>query len=100
MFVYGIRCTPATNVTLPGTKYYGTYGILAFPAYTRPTVLRNYGLRLSERFLRDLKQIVENPVKAYEVDLEHPYITEFEDMIVKAVQRGQPGSELAWYHVP
>lgn len=103
MLVYGIRCGLPDLVDLPkGTNadYYMDYGLLVFPEYSKATFLRNYTAQLNERFLEKMKRLLETPNRVYEADLEHPYISEEQDAVVKLLQEAHPGSIPTWYHVP
>lgn len=99
MFVYGIRCDPATVVTLPGftnADYYIEYELLVLPAYNRPTCIRNYGNVLTQRFINDFKRIAEAPNAIHWMDLEEPFLTEEEAALVRSV----PAARAGWYYLP
>lgn len=103
MLVYGIRCAPLDlTLGLPDTAradYYMDYGLLVFPAYTRPTCLNANGY-LTPRFWAQVAAITRSRLCMQEVDLEHPYISVGEDAVVKALRERYPSLQLAWYHVP
>ena len=97
MFVYGFKCSSQDLHVLPrGTiaDYYIEYGLLVFPAYSKPTTLQANG-RLTPEFWDQVGRILA-ATKPVAVTLEHPFITETEDAAIKSV----PGAYLDWYHVP
>ncbi len=97
MFVYGFKCNPSDLHALPrGTiaDYYVEYGLLVFPAYSKPTTLQANG-RLTPEFWDTVSRVLA-ATKPVAFQLEHPFITEAEDAAVKAI----PTAELDWYHVP
>ena len=97
MFVYGFKCNPSDLHALPrGTiaDYYMEYGLLVFPAYSKPTTLQANG-RLTPEFWDQVSRTLA-ATKPIAVQLEHPFITEAEDAAVKAI----PTADLDWYHVP
>jgi len=103
MLVYGIRCGLADLIGLPENTladYYMDYGLLVFPDYSKATCIQNYGDQLNQNFFDNLKRVVEGADKVYEIDLEQPYITEKEDVVVKRIQETTPGVLPCWYHVP
>ena len=103
MFVYGIRCNSATVVTLAGSAeadYYMEHELLVLPAYSRPTSIRNYGPMLTQRFLVDVKRIVEAPDTLHCMELEDPYITEEESTLIQVVQAALPAARAGWYYLP
>ena len=103
MFVYGIRCPVTLLNSLPAdTKadYYMEYGLLVFPAYTRPTYLQNHSHTMRPEFVSTCKRVIENNLSAVDVDLEHPYISENEDDTVRTIKQLLPGADTNWYHVP
>ena len=98
MFVYGIRCAPSDLTGLPSdatADYYLDYGILVFPAYTRPSSLKG---SLSPEFWDRVRRMVSNRV--HSVELEHPYITDEESAVVRALKYLYPLSGPDWYYVP
>ena len=103
MLVYGIRCSLPDLVDLPKTTvadYYVDYGLLVFPEYSKATFLRNYTSQMNERFYANVKRLIETPNRIYEADLEHPYISEEQDAVVKLLQETYPGVAPTWYNVP
>jgi hypothetical protein len=103
MLVYGIKCGLADLVGLPKTTpadYYMDYGLLVFPGYSKATFLQNYGPQLNQRFFENLKRVVEDAGKVYEIDMEQPYISDEEGDLVKLLQETTPGVLPCWYHVP
>ena len=97
MFVYGFKCNPSDLHALPrGTiaDYYMEYGLLVFPAYSKPTTLQANG-RLTPEFWDTVSRTL-SATKPVAFQLEHPFITEAEDAAVKAI----PTAYLDWYHVP
>jgi hypothetical protein len=103
MLVYGIRCSPLDlNMGLPDSAhadYYMDYGILAFPAYTRPTCLNSHGY-LTPRFWQQVGAILGSQICMREIDEEHPYVSEGEDAVIQALRERYPSLRPAWYHVP
>lgn len=102
MFVYGIRCAPADLSDLPSdaeADYYMDFGLLVFPAYTRPTCVNSHG-RLTDAFWSLTKRIVESPERVRAVTLEHPWLTEGEHAVLYALQDYYPSLNTDWYHVP
>lgn len=100
MFVYGIRCSPADLSVLPPNAqadYYMDYGLLIFPAYTRPSAVDANG-NLGSTFWSEVDRMSQN--KVFEVTLEHPYISDEEDSVVNALRPCYPGLAPTWYHVP
>jgi hypothetical protein len=97
MLVYGIRCSASDLFSLPcnaEADYYSDYGILVFPSYSRPTVIKAHGT-LTPLFWNAAKSILERPTAVQDVDLEQPYITDAEAAIVNALN-----GKTYWYHVP
>jgi hypothetical protein len=103
MLVYGVRCAPNDLMNLPAdaeADYYLDYGLLVFPAYTRPTSLRSYGSRIQPAFWKRVARVLEQPLKPYEEDREQPYITSEEAAVVAALRESYPSLEANWYYVP
>jgi len=102
MLVYGIQCTQESATQLPKdlvtADYYTDYGLLVFPAYTRPTAIVSQGPRLTPEFWHTVRLIVQDPTRVYAMDLEQPYVSDAEAETIKHLQsrRIQPD----WYHVP
>ena len=71
-----------------------------FTAHTLPAAVRNHGPVLTEKFINKMKRMVETPRAVYEVEIEHPYISEEDDAAVKALQAVTPGALPAWYYIP
>jgi hypothetical protein len=102
MYVYGIRCAPADLGDLPSdalADYYLDYGLLVFPTYTRPVCLQARG-SLSNEFWDSVRRLITLPNRIYAVSLEHPFISDAESAVVKALQERYPRIEADWYHVP
>jgi hypothetical protein len=101
MLVYGIRCPPQILSQLPpvAADYYLDWQLLTFPAYTRPTLLDARG-HLSSRFWSEVQRTLEQSTRIHDVDLEHPYITDDEDLAVRVILGKLPLTGLAWYYVP
>lgn len=98
MFVYGIRCAPNDLNGLPSdatADYYLDYGLLVFPAYTRPTCIKG---RLDAEFWNRVRRVASNRVHA--VELEHPYISEAEHDVVLALKDAYPLLDCDWYYIP
>jgi hypothetical protein len=98
MFVYGIRCAPADLKELPSdaiADYYLDYGLLVFPTYTRPSCVRG---ALTPEFWDRVRRIASNRV--HSVEFEHPYITDEENDVVRALKYLYPLSGPDWYYVP
>ena len=98
MFVYGIRCAPVDLTELPSgatADYYLDYGLLVFPAYTRPTYIHG---RISPEFWNRVRRVVSNRV--HSVELEHPYISDEESDVVHAIKYMYPLVEPDWFHIP
>ena len=103
MFVYGISCKPSHLVDLPprtDADYYTEYGLLVFTSYVKPACIQNHRSYLTSHFIAAAKRLIENANRVFEVDLEHPYITEDEDAAVKVLQQLSPESRLTWYSIP
>lgn len=102
MYVYGIRCAPADLGDLPSdalADYYLDYGLLVFPAYTRPVCLQTHGA-LTKEFWEAVRRLVTLPNRVYAVSLEQPFITDAEAEVVQALKERYPRIEADWYHVP
>ena len=100
MFVYGIRCSPTDLQVLPPNAqadFYMDYGLLIFPAYTRPSTVDANG-NLGPEFWREVDRMSQN--KVFEVNIEHPYISDEEYAVVAALREYYPTLETVWYHVP
>lgn len=98
MFVYGIRCAPADLTELPSdatADYYLDYGLLVFPTYTRPTYIHG---KLTPEFWDRVRRVALNRV--HSVELEHPYITDEENEVVRAMKGLYPLSGPDWYYIP
>ena len=98
MFVYGIRCAPADLTDLPSgatADYYLDYGLLVFPAYTRPTCVKG---KLTPEFWSRVRRVVSNRV--HNVELEHPYLTDDEGEVVSALKYLYPLTGPDWFHIP
>jgi hypothetical protein len=103
MLVYGVRCAPNDLINLPSdaqADYYLDYGLLVFPSYTRPTVLRSHGNKIQPAFWRRVARLLEEPLKPYEADLEQPFITDGEAAVVDALREAYPTIQSNWYYVP
>lgn len=103
MFVYGIRCSASVVIRLPNTAdadYYMEHDLLIFPTYSYPTCIRNYGLKLTKRFLRDFKRIAERPNEVHVFDFEDPFLEEEEAALIRVVCAEMPGSSPSWYYIP
>ena len=103
MLVYGVRCAPNDLMNLPAdaeADYYLDYGLLVFPAYTRPTALRSHGNQVKPAFWKKVQRLLEHPLKPYQEDREHPYITEDEAAVIEALRESYPTLEANWYYVP
>lgn len=108
MFVYGIRCPVtmlpqlASAFPVDQPDYYMEYGLLVFPAYTKPTCLRSYNNQMTPQYVETCRRIIECiPTEAVEIDLlEHPFITEEEDEAVWRVKEASPEYDVGWFHVP
>jgi len=102
MYVYGIRCAPADLGDLPSdalADYYLDYGLLVFPAYTRPVCLNSNG-KLTQEFWDSVNRLITYPNRVHAVSLEQPFLTDAESAVVKALQERYPRIESDWYHVP
>jgi hypothetical protein len=102
MLVYGIRCAPNDLIGLASevnADYYLDYGLLVFPAYTRPTCLNARG-NLNEEFWGDLRRLLHFPLKPRLVDIEQPFITDEESSLLNELQEYYPGLQTEWYYVP
>ena len=101
MLVYGIRCDKNVLSQLPKdtvADYYTNYGMLVFPAYSRPTVLDAQG-HLSPTFWHSTRLVLQNPSQVFAMDLEQPFVSDAESAAIKIIQT--TNSELPdWYHVP
>jgi hypothetical protein len=98
MFVYGIRCAPSDLSNLPSdatADYYLDYGLLVFPAYTRPTCIQG---RLGPELWDRVRRVASNRVHA--VELEHPYISDAEHDVVLALKDAYPLLDCDWYYIP
>ena len=74
MLVYGVRCDSSDLINMPPglvAEYYTNYGLLIFPAYSRPTFLMNYSDKLSARFRNAAKRLIEQPYLVTPMDDEH-----------------------------
>lgn len=103
MFAYGIRCTEAALHQLPDlpADYYQEHGLLIFPSYSHPVYLTNDGNQLTNAYLSKLKRIIEHATTAVQIeDMEHPYITEEEDLAVKTIQALSQNASSSWYYIP
>lgn len=104
MFVYGIRCSPNDLLDLPSdatADYYLDYGLLVFPAYTRPSAITNNGCRLTADFWQRARLLLQHPAHTHLVStLEHPWITEGESAVVAAMREFYPDIKTEWYYVP
>ena len=105
MLVYGIRCSASELLSLPSKvpaiEYYVEHGILVFPSYTKPTVISTNGSSFasaSEQFIEELRAIVRG--RAWVFQREHPYITEDEDTIVRALKEVNPLITTDWFYIP
>jgi hypothetical protein len=103
MYVYGIPCSPNDLFGLPANAnadYYMDYGLLIFPAYTKPTSFRSHGPEIQPDFWSHVKKFVEAPFQARVVDLEHPYISTEEHEVVVALKRKYPTLDTYWFYLP
>ena len=103
MFAYGIRCTETDLRKLPNMSadYYLEHGLLVFPSYSRPVYLDNHGKPLAGPYLSKLKRIIENSKSVVQIDdMEHPYITDEEDVAVKILKAASLNTDSSWYYVP
>lgn len=104
MLVYGIRCEQSNLATLPKdtvADYYIDYGLLVFPAFSKPTCITTRGSRITSDFLHTMRLLVEQSKSVIAMDFEHPYLSEQDATTVKAIQN-VAGSHVKpdWYHVP
>ena len=100
MLVYGIRCTPSELLSLPKevtADYYVEHNVLVFPPYTRPFVLSANG-HVSDKFCDELRAVIRG--KAWMVEREHPYITQEEDTVVRALKEANPLITTDWFFLP
>jgi hypothetical protein len=79
-------------------EYYTNYGLLVFPAYSRPTLVMNHTSPMSARFLSVAKRIIEQPYTVHEMDDEHPFVSELEGEAIDILH--PTGASPSWYHVP
>ena len=103
MFAYGIRCNETDLQMLPNVSadYYLEHNLLIFPSYSRPVYLDNGGKQLSGPYLAKLKRIIEYAKSVVQItDMEHPYITEEEDVVVKLLKATSLNADSSWYYVP
>jgi hypothetical protein len=103
MYVYGIPCSPQDLFGLPANAnadYYMDYGLLIFPAYTKPTSFVSRGPDITPAFWSRVKKFVEEPFQARVVDLEHPYISTEEYDVVRALQQKYPTATTYWFYLP
>lgn len=105
MYVYGIRCAPNDLLGLPAdaeADYYMDYGLLVFPAYTRPTGLRaNRHGGLTTDFWQRARLLLQFSNKTHcASEMEHPWISEGESAVVKGLQEFYPELQANWYYVP
>ena len=103
MLVYGIRCSASELLSLPSevpaTEYHVEHGILVFPSYTKPTVISTNGSStFSEQFIEELRAIVRG--RAWVFQREHPYITEGENAVVRALKDANPLITTDWFYIP
>jgi hypothetical protein len=101
MLVYGIRCDSSELINMPAglvAEYYTNYGLLVFPAYSRPTLVTNHTNPPSARFLNLAKRIIEQPYMVHEMDDEHPFVSELEGEAIDTLH--PTGASPGWYHVP
>jgi hypothetical protein len=107
MFVYGIRCAPADLMSvfsrLPQgsteADYYVDYGMLVFPQYTRPSVVQAHS-GLSPEFWDSVSRIVQTPGRPHTVQMEHPWITDQQSLIVRIIKEAYPSADTDWFYVP
>lgn len=100
MLVYGIRCTPSELLSLPRevtADYHVDHNLLVFPSYTRPLVLSANG-HITDKFCDELRAIIRG--KAWQVEREHPYITEEEHHVVLTLQDSNPLITTDWFYIP
>ena len=101
MLVYGVRCDSSDLINMPPglvAEYYTNYGLLIFPAYSRPTFLMNYSDKLSPRFLNAAKRLIEQPYMVTPMDDEHPFVSDLEGEAIDILQA--TGATPGWFHVP
>jgi len=101
MLVYGVRCDSSDLINMPPglvAEYYTNYGLLIFPAYSRPTFLMNYSDKLSARFLNAAKRLIEQPYQVTPMDDEHPFVSDLESEAIDILQ--VTGATPGWFHVP
>ena len=101
MLVYGIRCDSSELINMPAglvAEYYTNYGLLVFPAYSRPTLVMNHTTHPSARFLNLAKRIIEQPYMVHEMDNEHPFVSDLEGEAIDTLHA--TGASPSWYHVP
>jgi len=104
MLVYGVRCAPLDLSYLKdaagaNADYYLDYGLLVFNDYTTATTIKSHG-RVTPAFWERAGRILANPTRVQQVDLEHPYISDEQDAVVKTLRAAFPRLEPGWYHVP
>ena len=100
MLVYGIRCKPEQLVNLPSeasADYHVEHNLLVFPSYTRPLTLNSNG-HLTKQFWDEFNAIIHG--RTWVVDREHPYITEEEFAILRAIKEISPLTTTDWFYLP
>jgi hypothetical protein len=101
MFVLGIRCDNDDVNRIPAVAaadYYVDHGVLVFPRFTRAVSISNHGRKPTVDFWRAAAKIIANRFHA--VDTELPWISEDEEIMVKAIQERNSQAEVSWYYLP
>lgn len=101
MFVLGIPCNSAVVNRIPAVAeadYYVDYDVLIFPRFTRSVAISTHGRSPTADFWRTVTKIIANRFHA--VDTELPWISEDEEIMVKAIQETDKNAHISWYYMP